>query len=132
MRGIELNDAARLAYLEDIRARLSAGAADPQVIVYETSRPPRGGDPGGAPLAIGTLEKPAGSISGLSLELVFKTPLQGLRNADAVWCRWLDGDGAFVMDADCGLTASAALLQFDSLAIETGTIYVPMPAVLTA
>ena len=42
--------------------------------------------------------------------------------ADATWARFYDGDGAFQMDADCGLAGSGADFIFDDAAILVGAL----------
>ena len=123
---MKFSEALRDARATQIINALDADATNPGYIEFYTSpQPGAAGDAITTQTLLGacTLSKPSGTVSG---GVITFATIADDTNADAggdiAWARFYDGGGAFVMDADCGVTGSGAALEFNTLTVQAGGI----------
>ncbi|MDO8940912.1 MAG: hypothetical protein Q7U98_17290 [Methylicorpusculum sp.] len=80
-----------------------------------------------------TLSKPSGTVANGVMTFAIITGDAAADDTGTIaWARIYDGSGAFVMDGDCGLLASDALIRFNTLAVLAGGLIDPLGGFLTA
>jgi len=97
------------------------GVQNSRIMLYATSQPALGADPGGAPLVTLLLAKPCGTVTGNALTLV-QADLGGdliMDTGSVVWARWVNGDDALVADGTVSDSAGTGDIK---LAGTTGTL----------
>jgi hypothetical protein len=115
---------------EEFRAAASAGrltfldlgAGNATIETYGTARPAANADPGGTPLLITTLAKPAGEVVGGSIILAADEPAGDLvlQSGIAVWARFKNGDGDWVFDCDVSADGGGGEVQFIDIQLYAG------------
>ena len=118
---------ARAAADDMLRAllrRIDAGL-EPASLLLFSGRPPKGTDVPTQIEPIGIIEllRPAGKITGASLELRFVTNAVAQRSGRVGWARLVSGTGEAVVDCDAGTEGSALELNYSEY-IEGGPIVV--------
>ena len=117
-----LSNELRDARLQAIVDTLDGGSGPGYIEFYDGVRPVTGGTVTTL-LSTHLLSSPCGVV--LDQVLTFNTiedDVSADAAADVTWVRFYDGDGAFQMDADCGLTGSGADFIFDDDAILVGAL----------
>lgn len=118
-------EALRNAQLNVLRDALDVGATPGKMLLYGGTRPDTGAAIGEAPhLATCVLSKPsAANAAGGELTFAAITDeLNAPAAGDATWARFVDGDDAFVCDADVGVFASEAEVRLNSVTVSLGGI----------
>lgn len=112
----------KVAAMEGRLARLSAGVDNATILSYGTTRPAAGDPPGGPVLAVITLTDPAGSVNNTTGALTLTPSGEALilNTGVALWCRVLNGDGAFCFDMDAGEDGSGAEAIFTDTQLYAG------------
>lgn len=111
------NDARLAATL----AHLDAGAGSAAVQIYGGTKPdPITATPSGPLLAEIALTKPAGAITSNMLTLSQAADGLIVATGQATWARFVNGDGAVVMDADCSDMAGSAEVRLVSTQLYAG------------
>lgn len=119
---VELSEGFQGAASVGRRNFLDTGPANATIAVYATTRPAGGAPAGGAPLVTVTLAKPCGTIvaGALALEAVDPSGDLILDSGEAVWARFLNGDGAWAFDADVSAVGGAGEVQFPNINLLAG------------
>ena len=115
-----LSNEIRNARLQVVVDTLDGGAGAGYIEFYDGVRPETGGAVTTL-LSTHLLSGPCGVV--LDQVLTFNTiedDISADAAANATWARFYDGDGAFQMDADCGIEGSGADFIFDDVAILLG------------
>lgn len=113
--------ASRNAHLDDIAARIDAGAGPGLLEVYDGVRPPTGGTP---TTLLGTLtfsdpSAPAAANGTLTFNAITEDSSADATGT-ATWVRATDSTGAFVADMDAGESGSGAEAIFNTTSIVAG------------
>lgn len=102
---VRITTAHNQARLAGTLAQLDAGAGNAAIQVYGGTKPDAVGDaPSSAMLVQIELTKPAGTIAGGLLTLGATGDGLVAATGQATWARFVNGDGAVVMDGDCSDT----------------------------
>lgn len=105
------------------RAFLDAGTGNAAIEVYGTARP-AAGDPAGAdPLLTIVLAKPCGELDDNgALILAANEPAGELvaSTGDALWARFVNGDGEWAFDADVSVDGGGGEVQFPDINLKAG------------
>lgn len=129
--GLGINQTVRESRLQIIIDALDAGASNGYIQFYDGTQPATGGAVTTL-LATCDLSDPCGTIS--NGQLTFN-PILDDSSVDATgtitWCRFYDSDGNFIMDADCGNSASSAVVKFNVLNVQAGGVLSITSTVLT-
>jgi len=120
---IKLKIALRTSRVTLLRDALDASTAPGYLELYTATQPAAAGDAISTQVLLGTLTLSAISGTVTSGVLTFN-PITDDAAADATgiiaWARFYDGAGVFVMDADCGIVASGAVLEFNNVSVQAG------------
>lgn len=113
--------AARNAHLNDIAARIDAGAGAGTLRIYAGARPATGGT---ATTLLGTLTfsvppAPAAANGSLAFSAITEDSSADATGT-ATWARVTDSTGAFVMDMDVGTSGSGAEIILNTTSIVVG------------
>lgn len=128
---IGLVTAARNAHLDDIRARIDAGATAGFLRVYDGTRPATGGT-ATTLLAELTFTDPCApaAASGVLTFSAITADASANASGTATWCRMVDSTGAFVADGSVG--TSGADYNLSTVTITSGVAVSCTSATLTA
>lgn len=112
----------KVAAMQGRLKRLDEGSNPAAVLVFGVARPGAGTDPGVGPLAAILLTKPAGTVNLETGDLTLTQEEDGLivSTGIAVWCRVINGDGAFCFDMDAGQEGSGAEAQLANTQLYAG------------
>lgn len=96
------------------RTFLDNGPANATIEVYATARPVDGAAAGGTPLVTIALAKPCGEIAAGALVLAQEAAGGDLilASGDAVWARFVAGDGEWAFDAEVSADGGGGEVQF--------------------
>ena len=122
---IHTSTATRNARLQALMNQLDADTNPGYIEFYTATQPATGGDAITTQTLLGTvtLSKPSGTITGGVLTFSTITADSSADDAgDIDWCRFYDGAGTWVMDGNCGLSASDALVRFQTVTTQVGGI----------
>lgn len=104
-----------------ITSARDAGAGGGFIRIYDGVRPAKGGT---ATTLLGELTFSTTSSPAAVLGVLTASAITGDSAANATgtaaWFREVDSDGLFVLDGDCGLTASGADLEFNDVDVVIG------------
>lgn len=128
---VGLVTAARNAHLDDINARINAGAGAGFLRVYDGTRPATGGT-ATTLLAELTFTDPAApaAASGVLTFSAITADASANASGTATWCRMVDSTGAFVADGSVG--TSGADYNLSTVTITSGVAVSCTSATLTA
>lgn len=102
-------------------AQLDAGTGNAAVRVYGGTKPGTiSGTPSSAMLVEIGLTKPSGTIASGALTLTQSADGLIAETGQATWARFVNGDGAVVMDADCSDMAGSAEVRLVSTQLYAG------------
>ena len=102
-------------------AQLDAGTGNAAVQVYGGTKPGTiSGTPSSAMLVEIELTKPAGTVAAGALTLTQAADGLIAATGQATWARFVNGDGAVVMDADCSDMAGSAEVKLVSTQLYEG------------
>lgn len=127
---IEQSDPFNEAALEGRRVWLDTGASNARLRIYAAPRPAAGDVPAGVMLAEITLDKPCGVVNAGQLVLTSSAIPVAVNSGGADWARWVNGDGEWAMDTDCGNEASDAEVKLQDTTILAGGEVTLVSAVL--
>ena len=110
------------AQLQATADQLDAGAGDGASIeIRSGTKPAAVGDAAtGTLLATLQLTKPCGTVSGGVLTLTTAFDAVVVAAGGATWARWLDADGAVLMDTDVSVAGGAGEVQLSTLSLTVG------------
>lgn len=120
---IRLSTTTRNARAAAVRDQLDAGAGPGYIELYTAPMPATGGEAITTQTKLGTLTLADPSVTidaGILTFGVIADDVSADASGDIAWGRFFDSVGTFVMDGDAGLTASSALLKFNTLAVVAG------------
>lgn len=102
------------AMLSAIKAQIDAAATPSKLLFYSGARPPNGGAATALQATV-QLAQPCGTIAGSVL--TFVVGMEGFRVDDKTitWCRFVDGDGKFVGDANVGMAGGGADISISNI-----------------
>lgn len=107
--------------IRNARATVHANAlAGGAVHFYGGAIPAPGGTPAGAYAGMIVLPSPAGDVTGGIFILQTNLSALALTDTTITWARFVDVDDSWLYDMDCGLAASGAALELDSVNVQAG------------
>lgn len=118
---VRITTAHNEARLSATLAQLDAGAGNAAIQVFGGTRPAGISDTPGNPMLVEIeLTKPAGAITSNMLTLSQDADGLIVATGQATWARFVNGDGAVVMDADCSDMAGSAEVRLVSTQLYAG------------
>ncbi|MBS3953616.1 MAG: hypothetical protein KGZ88_11770 [Methylomicrobium sp.] len=132
---VKLPLALRNASLQVLLNAFDADTNPATIEFYTAPQPLSGGEAITTQTLLGTwtLAKPSGTIAnGVLTFAAIAGDVAADETGTIAWARIKDGSGAFVMDGDCGVSASDALLRFNTLAVLAGGLIDPLGGSLTS
>lgn len=130
---LTFSTALRNARLQAIVDTMDAAVTNGEILFYAGTRPATGAVITNEVLVAETLlSKPSGTISNGVLTFDTIEPDIDANAAETItWARIVDGDGNFIIDADCGLTGSGADFIFNITGVELSGIVKVLSASIT-
>lgn len=122
---LNFSTALRNARAEMIISALDAGVTPATIELYSGTKPAMTGAAITTQVLLGTctLSKPCAiTLEGVvTFQPIVDAPIAD--NTGVIsWARFLNGDGGFVADMNCGITGSTAMLIFNTLSVQAGGI----------
>ena len=119
-----MSTAVRNARAQVLITALDAAAGAGEVRIYSGTKPAAGAALSGNTL-LGTiaLSDPSGVVAnGVVTFGSFTDDISADADGTITWARFVDGDGAFVADCDCGVAGSNAALIFNAVTVTNGGV----------
>lgn len=119
---LTLSETVRNARLQALLDAIDMGAGDSVISFYTAPQPVGGGAVTSQTLlASCALFTPSGSVAnGIMTFNAISDEMAVKSNGVAEWCRIFDGDGNFILDMDCGLSGSGAIMILDDINLNAG------------
>jgi hypothetical protein len=103
MAAVDISTALNEARLTATRDYLDSGASSAKLQIYATPRPTPGGAPSPGTLLVELiLTEPCGTVAGGVLTVTAVGEATAVGSGTPVWGRFVNGSGAWVIDADAG------------------------------
>ena len=122
---LNFSTALRNARLNAIISTLDAGTANASFKFYSGTKPATTGGAITSQVLLGTcaLSKPCATVTTgvLTFESITDDPVADDTGV-ITWARALDGDGNFVMDMDCGIDGTNAMIIFGQTSVQAGGV----------
>jgi len=120
---VRITQAHNEARLAATRDQLDTGAANAKIEIRTGSKPANVSDAAtGTLLAAIELTKPCGSIASAVLSLATTSDALIVADGTAGYARWIDGDGAVVMDTDVSLVTGTAEVRLSTLTLTASAL----------
>lgn len=127
---IDQSDPFNEAALAGRRDFLDQGSGNARIRLYVAPRPEPGDTPAGVMLGEIVLDKPCGVVNAGQLVLTSSVIPVAVNSGGAAWARWVNGNGDWAMDTDCGNEASSAEVKLQDTTILAGGEVTLVSAVL--